>query len=140
MYKSKTIAVNPMRNPFFFRWWLLLGFAMVMFEGRGQTPDTNPVHRKIEALLLAVDSADSLRFIRNGRSYNNKQAAAHFRRKFEKNKERIDSVEAFISNYVSRSSWSGRDYQVSINGKEEISCRDFLLLLNNIVSRKSGRD
>ncbi len=63
--------------------------------------------------LLNYIAQSSCTFIRNGNVYNGAQARDHINRKYEHVKTRISSAEQFISYAASRSSMTGKSYQVT---------------------------
>jgi hypothetical protein len=67
----------------------------------------------IEELLEAVGSS-SLTFVRNGKPYTGPEAADHLRRKWRAAGDRVRSPEQFIESIASRSSTTGRPYEVRL--------------------------
>ena len=65
----------------------------------------------IQYLIDYVARSDST-FIRNGKSYSAKEAAAHLRTKYEYFKSRIQTPEDFIRLAGSKSEFSGKPYEV----------------------------
>ena len=82
----------------------------------GAPPDV--AEREITALIEGLRDSPC-RFQRNGRWYDGPRAAAHLQRKYDYVRDRggVDSAEAFIDLAASRSSFTGRPYQVQC-GKE----------------------
>lgn len=84
-----------------------------------------PVHaqkyteaQKIEKLIVFVASLPEATFIRNGEEHKAKDAAAHLRMKREKAGNRIKTAKDFIEKVASKSSFSGKPYQIRWkNGK-----------------------
>lgn len=70
---------------------------------------------EIKHLLQYIESSDCT-FNRNGRNYDGKEAAAHIRKKFSHTKRWIKSTADFIAYAATKSSLSGRAYQVTCNG------------------------
>jgi hypothetical protein len=68
---------------------------------------------RIEALLDAVGSSEVV-FIRNGKEYEGQEAAAHLRRKLDHADGRVRTAEQFIEHIASKSSMSGKPYQVRL--------------------------
>lgn len=66
---------------------------------------------RIDALLLAMEES-GMTFIRNGTDYGGAEAASHLRRKLRAAGERVQTAEQFVEHLGSRSSMSGRAYQV----------------------------
>ncbi len=75
----------------------------------------------IEYLLKFVEESECV-FIRNGREHDSKKAARHMKRKYEHFKDEIKTPEDFIRLAGTRSTVSGKPYEVRLkNGKEELS-------------------
>ena len=90
------------------RWLLLAGvlaaplaFAAPMTE-----------QQKIDAMIHSVEVLPGAQFIRNGSAYDGKAAADHLRSKRDYAGSRIKTAEDFIQGIASRSSMSGKPYQV----------------------------
>lgn len=74
--------------------------------------------QKIEKLILFVANLPEVTFIRNGEEHKAKDAAAHLRMKREKAGNRIKTAKDFIEKAASKSSFSGKPYQIRWkNGK-----------------------
>lgn len=67
--------------------------------------------QKIERLLAAVRQS-GLVFVRNGKDHDAAGAADHLQHKWSRAGDRIKTAEQFIEHIASRSSMSGRAYQV----------------------------
>ncbi len=78
--------------------------------------------------LFGYISASSCRFERNGSWHDMAAARQHVNMKFEYLRDRgeIDSAEAFIDNAASKSSLSGKDYQVQCGASQAIPSRTWL--------------
>ena len=63
--------------------------------------------------LLDYIAQSSCTFIRNDKVYDGAQARDHINRKYKHVKNRISSAEQFISYAASRSSMTGKPYQVT---------------------------
>jgi hypothetical protein len=81
---------------------------------------------RIEALLLAVSRETDIVFIRNGKEYSAKQAAAHLRLKLDHARSRISTAEQFIDTVGSFSSISGSPYLIRKPGEKPRPAKDFL--------------
>jgi len=66
---------------------------------------------KIDALLLAIETS-GVTFVREGKPYDGKQAAAHLRMKLSFAGRRASTLDEFIDGIASRSSTTGEPYQV----------------------------
>jgi hypothetical protein len=67
---------------------------------------------KIERLLMAIESAEGVVFIRNGAEHSAKDAAEHLRTKWQAAGDQIETAEEFIEKIGSESSFSGEPYRV----------------------------
>lgn len=70
---------------------------------------------EINALIDAV-AASSCEFMRNGKSHSAQDAAEHLRMKYRRGKKYAGSAEQFITRLASKSSLSGRPYQMHCGG------------------------
>ncbi len=76
--------------------------------------ESGPFERqRIEALLRHLE-ASSVVFMREGAEYDGKEAAAHLRGKYAPTQDEIQTLEQFIQEIGSRSSTTGRPYQVKV--------------------------
>lgn len=75
---------------------------------------------EVEYLLQFV--ADSgCTFRRNGDSHDSGAAADHLRMKYQRGRRYAGSAEQFIDRLASKSSWSGKPYTVTCDGRTEPS-------------------
>ena len=81
---------------------------------------------EVEYLLNYLADSDC-RMIRNGKSYNAEDGAQHMRRKYNYFRNEIFSTEEFIEYAGTKSTMSGRLYEVLCIGKEREFTRDWLL-------------
>lgn len=74
---------------------------------------TDTPRREIAALLQAL-GASQCAFFRNGTWYDSNEAESHLKRKLDyfERKQLLSSADAFINDAASRSSMSGKVYQV----------------------------
>lgn len=76
---------------------------------------SDPVDEEVEYLLQFV--ADSgCTFVRNGSEHASADAADHLRMKYSRARRYAATADAFIDNLASKSSWTGRPYQVICDG------------------------
>lgn len=71
--------------------------------------------QKIDQLIAVLEKSDA-KFIRSGTSYDGKRAADHLRTKLKSAGDRKLTARDFIEHIASKSSLSGRDYQVQDAG------------------------
>ena len=89
---------------------LLLSFALI--AGFIATAHAEAdADTEIRALIQAVAESDC-EFERNGSLHSPKAAAEHLELKYARGKRYADSAEAFIDRLASKSSWSGKPYQM----------------------------
>ena len=75
---------------------------------------------EIRHLLRFVENS-GCEFDRNGTVYDSKEARTHIERKYDYIDSRVGNTEEFIKYAATRSSMSGKKYQVACNGKEQTS-------------------
>ena len=69
------------------------------------------MNEEIDALLDAVASSECV-FVRNGKEYDVDDAVSHLQMKRERGGRYFDSTEEFIERIASKSSWSGKPYEI----------------------------
>ena len=82
--------------------------------------------RKIEHLIAAVEQLQRAKFMRNGIPYEASKAADHLRLKLREAGERVASAEDFIRLCGSRSSVSGKPYEIVFDDGKRITSEAFL--------------
>jgi hypothetical protein len=112
--------------------WLLL--AVFAFSGSAlaaeptTTKTTTPASReaaRIESLIVSVEQAKSLVFIRNGSEYDGVAAGAHLRMKWKRAGSRVHSAEDFIKVCATESSMSGKPYQIRFADGRVVNSADY---------------
>jgi hypothetical protein len=90
-------------------------------------PTPAPVRTEIDALLASLQSS-GCQFNRNGSWYSGSEAKDHLFRKLRyiEGRDTIQSTEQFIELAASRSSSSGRAYQVRCDGQEPTASQAWL--------------
>ena len=68
--------------------------------------------------LLEFVATSGCDFERNGTKHAPEAAADHLRMKYKKGKRYVNTAEQFIDRLASESSWTGRHYTATCNGKE----------------------
>ncbi len=76
--------------------------------------------REINYLLEFV-ATSGCTFVRNGAEHDPADAADHLRLKYSRGARYVNSAEQFIDRLASASSWSGKPYTVTCDGKTEPS-------------------
>jgi hypothetical protein len=72
---------------------------------------------EIEYLLSAVGSSGCM-FVRNGTEHPPAEAESHLRMKYRKGARYVSNANDFITRIASKSSWSGKPYQILCPGNE----------------------
>lgn len=81
---------------------------------------------KIEQLITHVAGLGDAKFIRNGKEYDCKTAAKFLRGKWDANRDRIKTAGDFIAVAATRSSTSGKEYQIKLANGAPSSCAEYL--------------
>ncbi|HJY79453.1 MAG TPA: DUF5329 family protein [Burkholderiales bacterium] len=88
---------------------------------------SSPVEaRKIEQLIAAVERLENARFIRNDATYDAAKAADHLRLKLREAGDQVASAEDFIALCGSRSSVSGKPYEIVFGDGRRMTSEAFL--------------
>jgi hypothetical protein len=103
---------------------LVLGLALVSVT-RAAPPAI--AQTEINYLLWFIDRSDC-EFYRNGGWYDSKQAQTHLRRKYEllAARDQINTTEDFIEKVATKSSLSGRAYQVRCRSSDAVPSNQWL--------------
>jgi len=64
-------------------------------------------------------------FVRNGREHDAAAASGHLQMKRKRGKRYYDTTEEFIERIASRSSWTGKDYQIRCGDADPEPARDW---------------
>ena len=86
---------------------------------------SNTETKKIEFLLKEVEQLKGAKFWRNGSSHSPKQAADHLRMKWEKAGKSIKTAKDFIDKIASKSSTSGKPYEIEFENGTKTETRAF---------------
>ena len=97
-------------------------FAALMLSTHAQTD----AEAEITSLIAAVRESDC-EFNRNGSLHSAEAAAEHLELKYSRGKRYADSAEAFIERLASKSSWSGKPYEMICDGETQ-SAGDWLTM------------
>jgi hypothetical protein len=81
---------------------------------------------KIEALINRLESKKELIFVRNGKNYTAEKAANHLRRKLNRVKDKLSTVDEFIDNVASASSLSREPYRIIKPNGESVETKIYL--------------
>ena len=102
---------------------LLVLVALLALSAPAAFAASNP---EIEALIVRVEHADGVVFIRNGSEHSPVEAAAHLRRKLAAADGRITTTEQFIDKLGTRSSMTGMAYRVRFADGRQIDSATWL--------------
>ena len=81
-----------------------------------------------EVVHLIVFLRDSdCQMIRNGEAHSGADGAKHVQRKYDHFRDEIHSTEDFIEHAASKSTMSGKPYEVHCPGVQPVRSRDWLL-------------
>ena len=92
----------------------VLLYAALMSSTYAQTD----AEAEITALIAAVRES-GCEFNRNGSLHSAEAAAEHLELKYSRGKRYADSAEAFIERLASKSSWSGKPYEMICDGETQ---------------------
>ena len=82
--------------------------------------------QKIDALIHSIEVLPDAQFIRNGSAHDGKAAAEHMQKKRQYAGDRIKTANDFIVCCASRSSMSGKPYQIRFANGETVDAEVFL--------------
>lgn len=114
--------------------WVFLFLVQTAQVSAKQTDKTEEA--KIQYLLDFIKNSD-LKFIRNNEEYDGKDAARHLEMKLSKAGSRIKSANDFIDLIASKSSITGKPYQVILKNGSVINLRDLLYHELKKLNKKS---
>jgi ATP-dependent DNA helicase Rep len=98
----------------------LLGFSP------GSPADVPASQRPEVEHLIGYLEHSGCAMVRNGSRHSPGEGASHVRRKYDHFRDRIDSTEAFIELAATRSTLSGREYEVHCPDRPPVSSREWL--------------
>jgi len=104
------------------RWMLSLGLIITAFAFAASAAE----EQKIDALIHSIEVLPAAQFIRNGNAYDGNAAAEHLRQKRRYAGDRIKTANDFIVCCASRSSASGKPYQIRFANGETVDAEVFL--------------
>lgn len=95
------------------RWLMAVGIGFVAVAGSAQAQTAPQAAREIQGLLDFVERSEC-RFVRNGTEYPAPQAREHLEKKLNylEGKNLVSSAEDFIDLAATKSSMSGKAYEV----------------------------
>lgn len=95
------------------------------------------VDTEIRSLIQAVGES-GCEFNRNGSVHSAGAAAEHLELKYSRGKRYANSAEAFIDRLASKSSWSGKPYQMICDGKAQPAGDWLTATLGELRSQSAG--
>ncbi len=113
-----------------------ISYALVMVFIASTAHASRHDAEQIEFLLTEVGASECV-FIRNGSEHAAEDAEEHLRMKYRRAKNRVKSVENFISRIATKSSLSGKPYLIRCGKSEAQAAADWLA---GRLSRFSGSD
>ena len=105
-----------------FQFCIILIFVVLVVFQRAESDEG--VNREINHLLRFIENSGCT-FIRNGKAYDAVEARAHIQKKYDYFKARIKTTEDFIKHAATKSSMSGKLYEVRCIDRE-ILCAEWL--------------
>lgn len=88
------------------------------------SPDVKNDQQKIEDFILSIESSN-VTFIRNGIEHTSIEAADHLRSKWKNSGQPDITLNQFITNIASKSSLSGKPYQVKLENDSVITAENW---------------
>ena len=106
--------------------WFLSSIALLLITS-GASSDVPPEQAaEVEHLINYLADSDC-RMVRNGRSHSAKDGAKHMQRKYKYFRDEISSTEEFIEYSATKSTMSGKYYEVQCAGQEPVLSSDWML-------------
>jgi len=103
----------------------LLALLLVMALSMPATVFADQAENEIEYLISAVGDSGCT-FVRNGSRHDAGDAASHMRLKYRRGKRYATTAELFIERLASKSSISGRPYQIDCPGSGAVPSGEWL--------------
>lgn len=103
-------------------------------------PTAAPIRNEIDAVLAKLQGS-GCQFNRNGSWYTGTEAKEHLLRKLEyiEGKSSVQNTEQFIERAASRSSSSGKPYQVKCGGEPAVESQLWLIQQLSVIRASSAR-
>jgi hypothetical protein len=118
---------NIMQNKFIIPFLMIPIFVIQTFAAPVHVKQTKTITeaQKIEMLIAFIAKQEGT-FIRNGSEYNASQAAEHLRMKWKKAGKAIKTAKDFIEHIASKSSMSGKPYQLKLKNGRTVNMANLL--------------
>lgn len=110
-----------MRNPLLYApYQTLLCFILLLssLNSFAEAPKTDKVQAEIATLITAVETSGCT-FYRNGKTHTAQEGADHLRLKLRRGAKYAKTTESFIDKLASKSSWTGKSYEIECNKKTQ---------------------
>jgi hypothetical protein len=118
----------------------LVAVALLALATVANAVDRLPAEEaRIEYLLAVVGSLHDAQFIRNGTAYDSTAAVKHLRAKLDVAGSRVKTAEDFIRYCGSKSSVSGKPYEIRFLDGRVVASADFLRQKLIDFDRANGR-
>jgi hypothetical protein len=101
---------------------LVLGLALMGGRADARTSEA----QRIEHLIRSVETLSNAKFVRNNSAYDAREAADHLRLKLREAGARVRTAEDFIRFCASKSSVSGKPYQIRFADGKVMTSEAFL--------------
>ncbi len=105
---------------------------LLLVAAFGQAAVSPDEQQKIEGLLKHVEGMTDARFVRNGKAYSSKTAAWFLKRKWEANRDKVQTSREFVARIATRSSTTGALYTIRLGDGTIVPCADYL---NGLLDR-----
>jgi Family of unknown function (DUF5329) len=100
--------------------------AALLSSHAAQGAPTPQEQARIDALIRFVEGQQGMQFIRNGKAYSCAEAAEFLRRKMDAMGAEVSTAREFIERIGSKSSTSGKPYQVKFDNGRALPAAQFL--------------
>ena len=117
---------------------LLIGLALVALAGSCLSASAalpTAEMARVERLLSALATRHDVRFVRNGKDYDNDSAVAFLRGKLRAMGGDLKTAEEFVDKLATRSSTTGKPYLVRLSDGRESGAGEFLRAELNRLDR-----
>jgi hypothetical protein len=93
--------------------------------------------QRINGFLELLSTKTDITFIRNGSSYPVEKAVSHLKSKLKQARNKISSGEEFVEHVASKSSISGKPYEIILPNGNKLLARDYFYELLKEVDSKN---
>ena len=116
MVRRRSVAIVPM------------ALSVLMLASAGSSAAAPPPHEqaRIDKLIRHVETQKGMTFIRNGTEYSCADAARFLRGKMESMGAEVTTAREFIDRIATKSSMSGKPYQVRFSDGRLVPAAQFL--------------